>query len=263
MNAVRRSMLNSKRLAGKCAIITGSAGGIAIATALSFADEGAHIALMDIDRDGMERVSSQIAHKGVKVRAYAADMTSRQVVHQVFSEASDFMGGIDILVTCAGGYKKYGNFESITEDDWDRVIELNLKSVYLCCHAVIPYMKEGGWGRIINLGSLAGRSTSAGTSPAHYASAKAAVSMLTQYIAKDVGPYGITANTVAPGTTLTQRVKNLLTPEKKELFTRASPLGRLAEPEDISGLITFLASEESGYITGATIDVNGGRLMLI
>ena len=124
-------------------------------------------------------------------------------------------------------------------------------------------MKSGGWGRIINLGSLAGRSTSAGTSPAHYASAKAAVSMLTQYIAKDVGPHGITANTLAPGTTLTDRVKNLLTTEKKELFTKACPLGHLARPEEISDVITFLASDESRYITGATIDVNGGRLMLV
>ncbi len=142
-------------------------------------------------------------------------------------------------------------------------MNVNLKSVYLCCKAVLPYMKKEGWGRIINLGSLAGRSTSAGTSPAHYASAKAAVSMMTQYLAKDIGPYGITANTIAPGTTLTERVKNLLTPEKKELFTKACPLGRLAQPEEISDVITFLASNESRYITGATIDVNGGRLMLV
>ena len=128
---------------------------------------------------------------------------------------------------------------------------------------MVPFMKTGGWGRIINLGSLAGRSTSAGTSPAHYAAAKAAVSMMTQYLAKDIGPYGITANTIAPGTTLTERVKNLLTPEKKELFTKACPLGRLAQPEEISDVITFLASNESRYITGATIDVDGGRLMLV
>jgi NAD(P)-dependent dehydrogenase (short-subunit alcohol dehydrogenase family) len=177
--------------------------------------------------------------------------------------AADFMGGIDILVTCAGGYKAYATFEQIGEADWDQVIALNLKSVYLCCHAVIPLMKAAGWGRIINLGSLAGRSTSAGTSPAHYASAKAAVAMMTQYIAKDVAPFGITANTVAPGTTATDRVRNLLTPEKEAAFVRSTPLGRLAEPDDIAGVITFLASDESRYITGATLDVNGGRLMLV
>jgi NAD(P)-dependent dehydrogenase (short-subunit alcohol dehydrogenase family) len=253
----------AERLKGKNAIITGAAGGIAIATALSFADEGANVVLTDINAEGMEQTVREVAERGVKVRAITADVTSRQSVEDMVSEADGYMQGVDILVTCAGGYHAYGTFEEIEEQDWDQVIALNLKSVYLCCKAVIPYMKKGEWGRIINLGSLAGRSTSAGTSPAHYASAKAAVSMMTQYLAKDMGPYGITANTVAPGTTLTDRVKNLLTPEKKEMFTKACPLGHLAEPDEISGVITFLASDESRYITGATIDVNGGRLMLV
>lgn len=255
--------MSSKRLEGKCALITGAAGGIAIATALAFADEGAHVAVSDLDAAGAEKTAEMVAAKGTKSTAIIADVTSSKAVNAMVSEAHDFMGGLDILVTCAGGYTSYANFEEIEEDDWDNVIQLNLKSVYLCCKAVLPYMRAGGWGRIINLGSLAGRSTSAGTSPAHYASAKAAVSMMTQYIAKDVGPHGITANTVAPGTTMTERVKKLITPEKKEMFTKACPLGHLAEPEEISGVITFLASDESRYITGATIDVNGGRIMLV
>lgn len=255
--------MGTNRLKGKNAVITGAAGGIAIATALSFADEGASVVLADINGAGMEKTIQDLSRRGVQAKAIITDVTSRQAVEDMFADANGFMKGIDILVTCAGGYHAYGTFEEIEEEDWDQVIALNLKSVYLCCRAVIPYMKKRGWGRIINLGSLAGRSTSAGTSPAHYASAKAAVSMMTQYLAKDVGPYGITANTVAPGTTLTDRVKNLLTPEKEEMFTKACPLGHLAEPEEISGVITFLASDESRYITGATIDVNGGRLMLV
>src|SRR5215475_3586650 len=175
------------------------------------------------------------------------------------TSAVEQMGGLDILVTCAGGYTSYARFEEIAEDDWDRVIALNLKSVYLCCQAVLPTMRAQKFGRIINLGSLAGRSTSAGSSPAHYGTAKAAVSMLTQYVAKDVAPFGITANTVAPGTTATERVEKLLTPEKRKTFTQATPVGYLAEPDDIVGLITFLATEEARYITGATLDVNGGR----
>jgi NAD(P)-dependent dehydrogenase (short-subunit alcohol dehydrogenase family) len=255
--------MGEKRLKDRCAVLTGAAGGIAQVTALSFASEGANLVLTDINGAGMEEILGRVSSKGVRVKALAADVTRRRDVEKLFADANDFLGKIDILVTCAGGYHAYAKFEEITEDEWDRVIEVNLKSVYLCCKAVIPYMKSGGWGRIINLGSLAGRTTSAGTSPAHYASAKAAVSMLTQYIAKDLGPSGITANTVAPGTTLTERVKKLLTPEKKELFTKASPLGYLAEPEDIAGIITFLASEESRYMTGTTIDVNGGRVMLL
>jgi NAD(P)-dependent dehydrogenase (short-subunit alcohol dehydrogenase family) len=255
--------MGEKRLKDRCAVLTGAAGGIAQATALSFASEGANLVLTDINGADMKEILGQVSSKGVRVKALAADVTRRRDVEKLFADANDFLGRVDILVTCAGGYHAYAKFEEITEEEWDRVIEVNLKSVYLCCKAVIPYMKSGRWGRIINLGSLAGRTTSAGTSPAHYASAKAAVSMLTQYIAKDLGPSGITANTVAPGTTLTERVKKLLTPEKKEMFTKASPLGYLAEPEDIAGIITFLATEESRYMTGTTIDVNGGRVMLL
>lgn len=253
----------SLRLEGKRAVITGAAGGIAIATALDFALQGAAVCLADLDQAGIEEVAAKIVSRGGKAKSFVTDVTSRKGVEALMSDADNFMGGIDILVTCAGGYKAYAGFEDINEEDWDQVINVNLKSVYLCCKAVLPYMKTVGWGRIINLGSLAGRSTSAGTSPVHYASAKAGVSMLTQYLAKDVGRYGITANTIAPGTTMTERVKNLLTPEKKEMFTKACPLGRLAQPEEISDVITFLASDESRYITGATIDVNGGRLMLV
>lgn len=255
--------MESRRLEGKRAVITGAAGGIAIATAFAFARQGAAVSLADLDQSAVEKVATKVSSQGGKAKGFFTDVTSRKAVESLMSGADDFMGGIDILVTCAGGYKAYAGFEDICEEDWDQVIDVNLKSVYLCCKAVLPYMKKEDWGRIINLGSLAGRSTSAGTSPAHYASAKAAVSMMTQYLAKDVGPYGITANTIAPGTTMTERVINLLTPEKKELFTKACPLGRLAQPEEISDVITFLASNESRYITGATIDVNGGRLMLV
>jgi NAD(P)-dependent dehydrogenase (short-subunit alcohol dehydrogenase family) len=255
--------MGSKRLEGKRAVITGAAGGIARATALAFAAQGAIVSLADQDQAGVEKAVAKVVSQRAKAKAFVTDVTSRKAVQSLMTGADAFMGGIDILVTCAGGYKAYAGFEEISEADWDRVIDVNLKSVYLCCKAVLPFMKTGGWGRIINLGSLAGRSTSAGTSPAHYASAKAAVSMMTQYLAKDIGSYNITANTIAPGTTMTDRVKKMLTPEKKEMFTKACPLGRLAQPEEISDVITFLASDESRYITGATIDVNGGRLMLV
>jgi NAD(P)-dependent dehydrogenase (short-subunit alcohol dehydrogenase family) len=250
-------------LAGKRAVITGGAGGIALAAAMRFAAEGVSIAIVDLNADGAAAATEKIKAAGGKATAIAADVTSSASVEKMFAEAADFMGGVDILLTCAGGYKAYGNFEDMQEDDWDRVIALNLKSVFLCCKAAIPYMKKGGWGRIVNLGSIAGRSTSAGQSPAHYGTAKAGVAMLTQYIAKDVAKYGITANTVAPSTTKTERVVNLMTPDKSEAFTKATPVGYLAEPEDIAGIILYLASEDARYVTGVTYDVNGGRLMLV
>lgn len=245
------------------ALITGAAGGIARATALRFAEQGIPVALTDLDLAGARGAADAVTAAGGTAIALEADVTDSASVAAMTAQAAEAMGGIEILVTCAGGYKAYGNFEDIGEEDWDRVIALNLRSVYLCCRAVLPHMKAARWGRIINLGSLAGRSTSAGTSPAHYATAKAGVAMMTQYIAKDMAPHGITANTVAPGTTRTARVDALLTPEKRETFTRMTPVGRLAEPEDIAGVIAFLAGEDSAYVTGATIDVNGGRLMLV
>ncbi len=251
------------RLGGKCAVITGGAGGIARASALAFAKEGAKIVLIDIDREAAEEIAREMRSMGAQSKAIAADITSSFEVDKVFSEAVEFMGGVDILINCVGGYKAHVNFEEISEKEWDRILGINLKSVFLCCKRVLPLMKGKKWGRIINFGSLAGRSANSGTYPAHYASAKGAVSILTQYIAKEAAPFGITANTIAPGTTLTPRVDQLLTEENRERFTKACPLGYLAQPEDIASVVVFLASEESRYITGATIDVNGGRLMLV
>jgi len=251
------------RLAGRRALITGAAGGIAQATALAFAREGAAVVMTDIDLDGAIRGAEQVKAQGGQAVALAADVTDQDSFEAMMANATADLGGIDILVTCAGGYKAYANFADMDVAEWRRIIEMNLTSVFISCQAVLPGMKARKWGRIVNLGSLAGRSTSAGTSPPHYGTAKAGVAMLTQYIAKEVAPFGITANTVAPGTTRTPRVDALLTPEKREQFVRATPVGYLAAPEDMTGLIVFLASEESRYITGATIDVNGGRLMLM
>ena len=253
---------DTKRLTGRRALITGAAGGIAQETARNFAREGAQLLLTDLDTATLVPLAEDLRLTGAKIVLQAADLTKKSDVDRLIAYGEEELGGLEILVTCAGGYTAYANFEDIEEEDWDRIIDLNLKTVYLCCKAVLPLMKRAGWGRIINLGSLAGRSTSAGSSPAHYGTAKAGVSILTQYIAKDVAPLGITANTVAPGTTITERVRNVLTPEKETQFLARTPIGRLAEPDDISDVITFLASDESRYITGATLDVNGGRLML-
>jgi len=133
--------IESKRLEGKRAIITGAAGGIAIATALAFVAEGATVSLADLDRAGVEKAVAKVISQGGKARAFVIDVTSRKEVESMMTGAEAFMGGIDILVTCAGGYKAYAGFEEIHEEDWDQVIDVNLKSVYLCCKAVLPYMK--------------------------------------------------------------------------------------------------------------------------
>ena len=255
--------MGNGKFVGKNVVITGGAGGIAIATAVSFLNEGAKVSLFDID---VEKVKSKIEDFGenkANAKAVECDVTNSKSVEDSFLCSNKWMGGIDILVTCAGGYSKYQDFANTTEDDWDKIINLNLKSVFLCCKTVMPYLKERGFGRIINIGSIAGRSAITGTSPVAYGSAKAAVSMLTQYLAKDLAPFNITANTLAPGTTKTERVEKLLTPEKHQLFVSMTPMKRLAEPNDIADVILFLASHESRYITGSTLDVNGGRLMVL
>jgi NAD(P)-dependent dehydrogenase (short-subunit alcohol dehydrogenase family) len=247
----------------KNAILTGGAGGIALATCNSLVKQGAKVTLLDVDIDTTNRKIESYGWSSESVRAMFCDVTDTKSVEAAYRNSSSWMGGIDILVTCAGGYKKYQDFENTSEEDWDKIIALNLKSVFLCCKAVIPYMKERGWGRIVNIGSLAGRSAITGTSPVAYGAAKAAVSMLTQYLAKDIAPHNITANTIAPGTTKTERVEKLLTPEKHDRFIAMTPAKRLAEPDDIADVILFLASDNSRYITGATLDVNGGRLMVL
>lgn len=255
--------MGGDRFGGRRALITGAGGGIARALALRLTAEGAVVALTDIDLSRAEQTAESARAAGGKAFAFAADVTDRNSVEAMVADAAKAMGGLDMLVTCAGGYTSYANFDGITDEDWDKVIALNLRSVFLCCTAVLPHMKQGGWGRIVNLGSLAGRSTSAGSSPVHYAAAKAAVSIMTQYLAKDMAPMGITANTVAPGTTRTDRVNALLTPDKEAAFAKMTPVGRLAEPEDIVGTIAYLLSDDAAYVTGTTIDVNGGRLMLV
>lgn len=253
----------SERFSGRRVLITGAGGGIARSTALRLAAEGASLALTDINLEAAQTLADDVQSAGGTAFACAADVTLQPSVEQMIDQTVDALGGLEGLVTCAGGYTSYGRFDEIKADDWDQVIALNLRSVFLCCTAVLPAMKKSGWGSIVNLGSLAGRSTSAGSSPAHYAAAKAAVSMMTQYLAKDVAQFGITANTVAPGTTRTARVDALLTPDKEERFAKMTPMGRLAEPEDIVGTIAFLLSNDARYVTGTTIDVNGGRLMLV
>jgi 3-oxoacyl-[acyl-carrier protein] reductase len=252
-----------RRFVGRRTLITGAGGGIARACAVRIAREGGTLAVTDIDGDKATMAAETVRKAGGTAVALAADVTDRPSVDAMVAEAAAAMGGLDILITCAGGYTAYAQFDEIADDDWDRVVNLNLRSVFLCCTAVLPYMKKAGWGRIVNLGSLAGRSTSAGSSPVHYAAAKAGVAMMTQYLAKDMAAHGITANTVAPGTTRTERVNALLTPEKEEAFSKMTPVGRLAEPDDIVGVIAFLASDDARYVTGTTIDVNGGRLMLV
>jgi NAD(P)-dependent dehydrogenase (short-subunit alcohol dehydrogenase family) len=170
---------------------------------------------------------------------------------------------VDILVNNAGGGTSLRFLEEVTAEDWDLTVNSNLKSAFLCCQGVVPAMKRQRSGRIVNVSSVAGRNVSRLSGP-QYSSAKAGVLGLTRHLAQDLGPFGITVNAVAPGPTLVDRVAkkwSFRSEQDRSHILENIPLGRLAQPEEVATVIAFLASADASYVTGVTIDVNGGSFM--
>ena len=248
------------RLSGKAAIVTGAGGGIGEAVARTFAREGARVTVADIQEDPVRGVAAAIQREGGKAVALRADVTRAADVEAMVKAALDAFGQVDILVNNVGGYSVLRTTWEIEESEWDFIVALNLKSAFLCCKAVIPHMLARGYGRIVNLSSIVGRSAPT-LSAAHYSAAKAGVRGLTWHLARELAPHGITVNAVAPWITLTERLKKLRSPEVDAALKAQTPIGRFAEPQEIADAVLFLASEAAAYMTGATLDVNGGMLM--
>ncbi|HYB71900.1 MAG TPA: SDR family NAD(P)-dependent oxidoreductase [Candidatus Sulfotelmatobacter sp.] len=248
------------RLRGRAAIVTGAGGGIGEAIAGTLAREGAAVAVVDLREDLAKRVAAAIEGAGGKALGLRADVTRWAEVDAMVRASLGALGQVDILVNNVGGYATMRTTWEIEETEWDFILALNLKSAFLCSKAVIPHMLARKSGRIINLSSIVGR-TAPALSAAHYSAAKAGVRGLTWHLARELAPHGITVNAIAPWLTLTQRIKKLRRPEVDATLRAQTPLGRFAEPQEVADAVRFLASDEAAYVTGATLDVNGGMFM--
>ncbi|MCG2767802.1 MAG: SDR family oxidoreductase [Anaerolineae bacterium] len=250
-----------RRFDGEVAIVTGSGRGMGKATALTLASQGARVVVNDIRAELAQQVVEEVRTAGGQAVAYVGDVSYESDVSAMVALAIQEYGTVDILVNNAGILRATRPLETIPLDEWELMMAVNVTGVFLCTKAVLPVMKANRSGKIVNISSSAGRSTST-FGGAHYTTSKAAVLGLTRHTARETAPYNINVNAIAPGSMDTEMVREMSTPEHMEQERQNIPLGRLGTAQDEANLVVFLCSEESSYITGATIDINGGDLMI-
>lgn len=241
-------------LEGKVALITGAARGIGREIALKFASEGCHVVFTDVElNDQALATHDEIAALGVQARAIASDAASFEAAHEVVEQVIKEFGHLDILVNNAG-ITRDTLLMRMTEQQWDQVINVNLKSAFNFTHAVTPHMMRQRSGSIISLSSVVGINGNAGQ--ANYAASKAGIIALTKSVAKELGARGVRANAIAPGFILTDMTK-ALSEETLKQFVQLVPMRRGGEPEEVAKVALFLASDLSSYVSGQVIQVNG------
>lgn len=245
-------------LKGKVAVVTGAGQGLGKAIAESLAQKGACVVLADIQFDKVKQVAAVIARAGGKALPLEADVSKVADIRRMVQATVDGFGGLDILVNNAGILHQTA-IEDITEEEWDRIMAVNLKSVFFSIQQALPFMKVKKGGRIISISSLAGRMGGYANGVA-YSASKAGIIGLTRAVARRVADFGITVNALAPGTTETDIIKGL-SPGQIDMLKQTIPLKRLGRPDNVSELVAFLCSEAADFITGAVIDVNGGIYM--
>ena len=251
------------KLAGKTALVTGAGRGIGRAIALGLAREGCQVAVADILGENARAVAAEATALGAKGLPVTVDLTRRAEVESAVAEVLAQFGQLDVLVNNAG-WDRMTLFLDSDEETWDRLIAINFKAVLYTAKAVLPHMVARGAGRVINIASDAGRVGSSGE--AVYSGTKGAVIAFSKALAREMARHGITVNVVCPGLTQTPLLQSLReqSPRNEKILdavTRATPLGRVATPEEIAGAVVFLASPDADFITGQTLSVSGGLTM--
>lgn len=256
-----------RRFEDRVALITAAGSGVGRGAAMRLASEGAAVVIWDRDEDALADAREEARSHNIALETQAFDMTDGDAIVDAVDRMYGTHGRIDVLVNNIGGSLHTPfHFLEQSDEDWERVMDVNVTACVRTTRAVLPHMVVARYGRIINMGSKAGRygSLFAG---ANYVASKGAMQALTMQIAQEFGPSGITCNSVCPGAILTPRVKGLLaerqTPEERERVLQSIPVRRHGEVEDVAAAVSFLASEEAGFINGASLDVNGGQSMAI
>ena len=251
------------KLAGETAIVTAAGQGLGEEISKRFASEGAQIAVVDINEAEAQRVAGEINVSGGSAIAYKCDATHKVEVTAMVDAVLRQFGTVDILINAAGGFHQFAPITEIAEEEWDRVINVNLKSAFLCSQAVAKTMMEKRKGRIISISSGAGVGPNP-YAPSYlpYGAAKAGLIGFSKLLARDIGEYGVTVNTIAPGTTLTPRVRKVRDAASIERIKAQNPMKTLVEPEDTAAAALFLASSDARYITGVNLNVNAGNIIV-
>jgi 3-oxoacyl-[acyl-carrier protein] reductase len=252
---------NSYDVTGKVALVTGGSSGIGAAAAKMLAANGARVAInFHHNSAGAQETRDEIISRGGNAIVVQADVAKSSEVDSLIKRTVEAFGPIDVLVNNAGSLIERLRILELTEERWDQVIDLNLKSAYLCCRAVAASMIERKAGAIVNVSSIAGR-TGGALGSIHYSTAKGGLIAFTKGLAKELAPSGIRVNAVSPGVIDTRYHEQFSTPEMMKGYVAGIPLGRVGTPDDVASVICFLASNASSYLAGETIEINGGMFM--